>query len=207
MSKEAHESKRGTDNIEKLRLTVVEARREDIGRGIVRLDPETLREIGGSPGDVLEIQGRTTTVDKAMPTFKELRGQQVIQLDGVGRTNAGVALGQKVAINKVSHAVARRLALTPLGGGALHEHTARRLDGLAVKAGDRVRIALFGGSHRDFSVVRTEPDGPVIIHPDTLLSVDSVRGAHPARPKAPQKTLSPTMSLAAWSGKSQRSVR
>ena len=64
-------------------------------------------------------------------------------------------------------------SLAPLGGGALHEdeidHTARRLDGLAVKTGDRVRIALFGGSHRDFNVVRTEPDGPVIIYPDTLL--------------------------------------
>ena len=179
--------KDATENRERLRLTVVEARQEDIGRGIVRLDPETLKEIGGSPGDVLEIEGRVTTVAKAMPTFKELRGQQVIQLDGVGRTNAGVALGQKVAVNKVAHAVARRLTLTPLGGGALHddeiEHTARRLDGLAVKTGDRVRIALFGGNHRDFSVARTEPDGPVIIHPDTLLSVDSAEGAHPARPK------------------------
>ena len=188
MSKEVKEAKEGTDNREKLRLIVVEARREDIGRGIVRLDPETLKEIGGSPGDVLEIEGRATTVAKAMPTFKELRGQQVIQLDGVGRTNAGVALGQKVAVNKVVHAVARRLALTPLGGGALHddeiEYTARRLDGLAVKTGDRVRIALFGGSHRDFSVVRTEPDGPVIIHPDTLLSVDSVRGTSPGKTEA-----------------------
>ena len=101
--------KDATENRERLRLTVVEARREDIGRGIVRFDPETLKEIGGSPGDVLEIEGRVTTVAKAMPTFKELRGQQVIQLDGVGRTNAGVALGQKVAVNKVAHAVARRL--------------------------------------------------------------------------------------------------
>ena len=180
--------KDATENRERLRLTVVEARREDIGRGIVRLDPETLKEIGGSPGDVLEIEGRVTTVAKAMPTFKELRGQQVIQLDGVGRTNAGVALGQKVAVNKVAHAVARRLTLTPLGGGALHddeiEHTARRLDGLAVKTGDRVRIALFGGNHRDFSVARTEPDGPVIIHPDTLLSVDSARGGSPGKTEA-----------------------
>ncbi len=180
--------KEATENREKLRLTVVEARRDDIGRGIVRLDPETLKEIGASPGDVLEIEGRARTVAKAMPTFKEQRGLQVIQLDGVGRTNAGVALGQKVAVNKVAHAVARRLALTPLGGGALHddeiEYTARRLDGLAVRTGDRVRIALFGGSHRDFSVVRTEPDGPVMIHPDTLLSVDSVRGSSPGKTEA-----------------------
>ncbi len=168
------------DNGEKLRLTVAEARRDDVGRGIVRVDPETLRQIGASPGDVLEIEGRTKTVAKAMPTFKEARGQQVIQIDGVGRTNAGVALGQKASIKKVVHAVARRVVVAPMGVGALHEdeieHTARRLDGLAVKTGDRVRIALFGGNHRDFHIVRTEPDRPVIIHPETLLTVENARG-------------------------------
>ncbi|MGJ0453594.1 MAG: CDC48 family AAA ATPase [Methylocystis sp.] len=173
------------DNGEKLRLTVVEARRDDIGRGIVRIDPETLRKIGASPGDVLEIEGRAKTVAKAMPTFKDQRGQQIIQLDGVGRTNAGVALGQKALIKKVSHAVARRVVVAPLGAGALHEdeieHTARRLDGLAVRTGDRVRIALFGGNHRDFNVTRTEPDGPVMIHPDTLLAVEGARGGEQKR--------------------------
>jgi transitional endoplasmic reticulum ATPase len=173
-------AREATENGDKLRLTVAEARRDDIGRGIVRVDPETLKQIGASPGDVLEIEGRAKTVAKAMPTFKEQRGQQVVQLDGVCRTNAGVALGQKAAIRKVAYAVARRLVVVPLGGGALHEdeieHTARRLDGLVVKTGDRVRIALFGGSHRDFSVVSTEPDGPVMIHPDTLLAVERARG-------------------------------
>ncbi len=173
------------ENSETLRLTVVEARRDDVGRGIVRIDPETLRRIGASPGDVLEIEGRAKTVAKAMPTYKEQRGQQIIQLDGVGRTNAGVALGQKAAIKKVAHAVARRVVAAPLGAGALQEdeieHMARRLDGLAVKTGDRVRIALFGGSHRDFHVIRTEPDGPVMIHPDTLLAVESARGGAPSQ--------------------------
>ncbi len=175
-------------NGEKLRLTVAEARRDDVGRGIVRLDPETLRQIGAAPGDVLEIEGRTKTVAKAMPTFKEQRGQQVIQLDGVGRTNAGVALGQKAAITKVAHAVAHRVVVAPLGAGALHEdeieHIASRLDGLAMKTGDRIRIALFGGNHRDFNVVRTEPDGPVIIHPDTLLAVETARGSSSGKTEA-----------------------
>jgi transitional endoplasmic reticulum ATPase len=175
-------------NGEKLRLTVAEARRDDVGRGIARLDPDTLRQIGAAPGDVLEIEGRTKTVAKAMPTFKEQRGQQVIQLDGVGRTNAGVALGQKALIKKVGHAVARRVAMAPLSAGALHEdeidHMARRLDGLAMKTGDRVRIALFGGNHRDFQVVRTEPDGPVMIHPDTLLAVENARGGSSGKTEA-----------------------
>ena len=182
MSDEARE------NNEALRLTVEEARRDDVGRGIVRIDPETLRRIGASPGDVLEIEGRAKTVAKAMPTYKEQRGREIIQIDGVGRTNAGVALGQKAAIKKVAYAVARRVVAAPLGAGALQEdeieHMARRLDGLAVKTGDRVRIALFGGNHRDFHVIRTEPDGPVMIHPDTLLAVESARRGAPSQAAA-----------------------
>ncbi len=182
MSDEARE------NSETLRLTVDEARRDDVGRGIVRIDPETLRGIGASPGDVLEIEGRAKTVAKAMPTYKEQRGRQIIQIDGVGRTNAGVALGQKAMIKKVAYAVARRVVAAPLSAGALQEdeieHMARRLDGLAVKTGDRVRIALFGGNHRDFHVIRTEPDGPVMIHPDTLLAVESARRGAPSQAAA-----------------------
>jgi transitional endoplasmic reticulum ATPase len=176
------------ENSETLRLTVDEARRDDVGRGIVRIDPETLRRIGASPGDVLEIEGRAKTVAKAMPTYKEQRGRQIIQIDGVGRTNAGVALGQQAAIKKVAYAIARRVVAAPLGAGALQEdeieHMARRLDGLAVKTGDRVRIALFGGNHRDFHVIRTEPDGPVMIHPDTLLAVESARRGAPSQAAA-----------------------
>ncbi len=161
---------------ERPRLTVTEARREDVGRGIVRLDPDAMKLAGAAPGDVLEIEGRTKTVAKAMPTYKEQRGQGVVQLDGVIRTNAGVTLGQQVAVAKVGHADARRLVMAPLGAGPLNEddidYIAGRLDGLAVKTGDRVRAQLFGASHRDFQVVRTEPDGPVMIHPNTLLVME-----------------------------------
>ena len=106
---------------DRLRLTVIEARREDVGRGIVRLDPATLKEIGAAPGDVLAIEGRTRTVAKAMPSFREQRGQEVIQLDGVARANAGVTLGQKITIAKIAHAAARRVVMAPLGAGPLHE--------------------------------------------------------------------------------------
>ena len=164
---------------DRLRLTVIEARREDVGRGIVRLDPATLKQIGAAPGDVLEIEGRTRTVAKAMPSFKEQRGQEVIQLDGVARANAGAALGQKITVAKIAHAAARRVVMAPLGSGPLQEddidYIARRLDGLAMRTGDRVRTALFGNGHREFRVVRTEPEGPVMVQPSTLLVIEKAR--------------------------------
>ncbi len=171
---------------DRLQLTVIEARREDVGRGIVRLDPATLKEIGAAPGDVLEIEGRTRTVAKAMPTFKEQRGQKVIQLDGVARANAGITLGQKIAVAKVAHASARRVVMAPLGAGPLHaddiDYIARRLDGMAMRTGNRVRTALFGSGHREFRVVRTEPDGPVMVQPSTLLVIENARPSEGDQP-------------------------
>ncbi len=165
---------------EVLRLTVAEARREDIGRGIVRVDPDSLKQIHAASDDILMVQGRTrATVAKAMPTFREQRGQATIQMDGVTRVNAGAALGQQVSVSKSSHHLARRVALVPIGPGTIHDdeldHMARRLDGLAMHVGDRVRAALFGATYRDFQVSRTEPDGPVLIQPDTLLVIERAR--------------------------------
>lgn len=157
-----------------LRLTVIEARREDVGRGIARLDPEALKAIGAVPGDVLEIRGRGRTVAKAMPTFKEQRGQRAIQLDGVARSNAGVSLRQEIAVAKIAHATARRVVMVPLGplDDDDLDYIARRVDGLAMRSGDRVRTALFGNGHREFRVVRTEPDGAVMVQPSTLLAIE-----------------------------------
>lgn len=88
-------------------------------------------------------------------------------MDGVCRVNAGAALGQQVAVSKSNHHVARRVVLVPIGPSQIYEdeldYMARRLDGLAVHAGDRLRAALFGATHRDFHVSRTDPDGPVLI--------------------------------------------
>ena len=169
---------------ETLQLNVAEARREDIGRGIVRVDPDTLKLIKAAPGDILTVQGRTrTTVAKAMPTFKEQRGQSVIQMDGVTRVNAGAALGQPVTVSKTAHYPARRIVLVPVGPAQIQEdeldYMARRLDGLALHTGDRVRAALFGATHRDFDVSRTEPDGPVLIQSDTILVVERPRANAP----------------------------
>jgi transitional endoplasmic reticulum ATPase len=167
-----------------LRLTVIEVRREDVGRGIVRVDPDSLKRIGAAVGDILTLHGRSrTTVAKAMPTFREHRGQAVIQMDGVARVNAGAALGQQVSVSKADHHPARRVVLAPIGPSQIHEdeldYMARRLDGLAVHVGDRVRAALFGGAHRDFHVSRTEPEGPVLIQHDTLLVVERARADAP----------------------------
>ena len=46
-------------NAQDQKLVVSEARGEDVGRGIIRLDPQTMRTLSLSSGDTVEIVGDT----------------------------------------------------------------------------------------------------------------------------------------------------
>jgi len=52
---------------ETITLKVAEARSRDVGRGIGRLDPKDMEEMGVSVGDVIELEGKKRTVAKVMP--------------------------------------------------------------------------------------------------------------------------------------------
>ncbi|HLD29622.1 MAG TPA: AAA family ATPase, partial [bacterium] len=87
------QEKREKEDRECLSLKIAEADSKDVGRGLARMDPEDLERLGAQVGDIVEIQGKKTTVAKAMPAFKEVRGQGLVQIDGLIRTNAAIGLG------------------------------------------------------------------------------------------------------------------
>ena len=72
-----------------LKLRVTEALPKDMGRAFARMDPEDLQRLGLAIGEIAEVTGKRTTVCKAMPAYKEQRGQSRIQIDGLARENAG----------------------------------------------------------------------------------------------------------------------
>ncbi|MEM4186285.1 MAG: hypothetical protein QW801_03285 [Candidatus Caldarchaeum sp.] len=63
-----------------LSLRVAEARQRDIGRKIARVDSQGMKEIDLSPGDLIEITGRRTTVAIVWPPSKEADGQGIIRI-------------------------------------------------------------------------------------------------------------------------------
>ncbi len=54
-----------------VQLRVGDAKQRDVGRGIARLDQETMRKLGISAGDVLEITGKRATSAIAWPAYSE----------------------------------------------------------------------------------------------------------------------------------------
>jgi len=96
-----------------IKLKVMEALQEEAYKGIVRIDSETMKEIGVHPGDVVEIEGSRITVgivDRAYPTDV---GQSVIRMDGIIRRNAKTGIGENVKVKKADIKEAKSVTIAP----------------------------------------------------------------------------------------------
>jgi len=172
------------NNESTLKLKVTEALNKDVGRAFSRMGPEDMEKLGAAIGDIVEISGKRKTVCKAMPAYKELRGQCRVQLDGITRENAGVGLDESVSIRKIASRSAAKVILAPLTitpGDRDLNYIGSLLDGLPVVEGDRIRATLFGSRSADFRVETTSPKGPVLINPTTQLMIGKVREEEPGR--------------------------
>jgi len=149
-----------------IQLRVAEARTRDVGRGIVRIDRQSMRKLGVEPGDAVEIEGKKSTVAIVWPLPLEDEGVGIIRMDGIIRKNAGVTLGDVVKVRKAKLSPARRITLAPsfkLGIQVtpdLIEYVKSRLIGRPLKRGDVVEIPFFNTALQ-FTVVNTVPPGPV----------------------------------------------
>ena len=160
-----------------LMLRVAEARSRDVGRGIARLDPKDMADLGAEVGDIVKLSGKRSTAAKIMPAYAEDRGKSMIQIDGITRENAQVGIDEKVQVELVEHKMARSITLAPLGPTTALQrdrdtrYIGRLLEGLPLVEGDRVRATLFGARAADFRVVDTFPKDVVLIHPETVIKM------------------------------------
>jgi transitional endoplasmic reticulum ATPase len=173
----------GTATTAQVTLKVAEARLQDAGRGLARLDPADMARLSAPAGTVIQIAGSRIAAAKAMPAFRELRGRQLVQIDGVTRSNAGAVIGEKVTLSVVEAVSAHRVVLVPEGAPASRRVSAdqitRSLADMPVVAGSRVRVTGFGWRFQEYRVLETAPRGVVVIRPDTLIRLEAP-GAQPA---------------------------
>lgn len=159
-----------------LSLKVKEGLAKDVGRAIVRLDPEDMRRIDAQGGDILLLEGKRKTVAKAMPCYAEERGKSIIQLDGIIRENAGVGLDEKISVSKIVIQPATKVVLQPISGTLKTErdskYLASLLDGTPVMTGDRLRTVFFGMKPSEFKVLASVPDGAVVITSSTQIKLE-----------------------------------
>ncbi len=132
-----------------IKLTVKEANQDDIDRGIVRIDAETIQSLGIKRGEIVEIEGARKTVARVDRAYPMDIGQSIIRMDGSIRRNAKAGLDETVTLRKADVKDAKTIVVAPAQKGLViqgdPEFLKRGLIGKAVVKGDQVAL---GGSMR-----------------------------------------------------------
>ena len=150
-------------------LKVAEASHRDAGRGIARIDEETMRKLGVVSKDAVEIEGKNIATATVWPGYSPDSNKSIIRIDGNIRGNAGVAIDDKVRVKKTSMKEAKRITLEPtqpvrIAGG--ERYIARLLKGRPITKGQIIREEV-RGNPITFVVTNTVPLGVVIPQIDT----------------------------------------
>ena len=144
-----------------MKVKISAAQNKDIGRGIGRIDPKTMEELGAGVGDIIEIAGKRTTCVKVMPSFPEDRGKGTIQIDGIVRKNANVSINETVEIKAIAIPPVNSVVLQPLDSFLQKEVDSRLFEGIPVTNGDQIRLSMFGKTF-DFLICDATPEIGII---------------------------------------------
>src|SRR2546427_10644810 len=97
-----------------LSLKILESYTRDVGRGVARIDYESMDSLSASTGVVIEIKGKRRTVAKCLPLYPSDEGKGIVRVDVLVRNNAGVAIGDTVVVRKIKAGPAENVILDPL---------------------------------------------------------------------------------------------
>lgn len=160
---------KGLDSVQ---LRVAEAYHRDAGKGVARINVGLMGQLGLESEAVLEISGKEKTYARAWPGGPE-DPEDIIRIDGNTRANLGVAIDARVKVSKAQARAARKVVVSPtrqvrLIGGP--DYLLRMLQGRPVVKGEMLRLEMISNS-LNLAVVSTVPAGPVLITPDTIISI------------------------------------
>ena len=130
---------------------VAEALPKDVGRGLARLDPKDMAELGVEIGDVIEVTSQTDdgcarhadpcrTARQALDPDRRHHPRQ----RGGRRGRAGVSPARDGQEGEHDRIGAERCAGSCRGAGLEGRYLTRLLDGMPVVTGDRVRVNPIG---------------------------------------------------------------
>ena len=147
-----------------LSLKVLEAYTRDVGRGVARIDYDSMDSLGASTGDVIEIKGKRRTVAKCLPLYPSDEGKGIIRVDGLVRNNAGIAIGDTVAVKKIKAVAAEKIVVAPLEAipPIDERYLADALESVPLIKGDNVMVPYFGG-RLTFQVIGVTPAADAVL--------------------------------------------
>jgi len=147
-----------------LTLKVLEAYTRDVGRGVARIDYDSMDTLNASTGDVIELKGKRRTVAKCLPLYPSDEGKGIIRIDGLGRNNAGIAIGDTIEVKKIKAVAGEKIVVAPLEAipPIDERYLADALESVPLIKGDNVMVPYFGG-RLTFQVIGVTPAADAVL--------------------------------------------
>lgn len=144
-------------------------------RGKIRIDNKSMREIGVSTGDIVEIHGKRITAAVCWPSYPEDINRDIIRMDSVIRKNSGISLNDKVTIYKAKYTKATKVIFALSQANVSLElgfetFVKRKLIGYPMVTQDTIMIPVLGRA-MPFTVISSDPEGIVVITEDTQIQL------------------------------------
>ncbi|MFW9936373.1 MAG: CDC48 family AAA ATPase [Candidatus Thorarchaeota archaeon] len=175
-TKDNSNSEKSEKSPEKVTLRVQKAKKRDIGRNIIRIDPKTMEKLSIQTGDVIALFGKKESAGIAWPSYPQDNGLGIIRIDSRLRKNTGTSIDDTIEIRKVKALAAQSIVLAPASvkiraNPRFETFVKRKLNNYPVTIDDYIFISIGISREITFKVISLKPNGVSIIKPDTNLHI------------------------------------
>ncbi|MFW9958361.1 MAG: CDC48 family AAA ATPase [Candidatus Odinarchaeota archaeon] len=159
---------------EAIRLKVAAAMPKDQGRGIVRLNSDVRNHLKVRSGDYVLVKGSRETIAVCWPSLKEDEILDMVRMDGLIRSNAGVKLGEMVEVSSVNVPDATRVVIAPgqpvRFQPGFENYLKQQILNRPITKGDTILISSIGQGMQ-FTATAVAPGKYGRVTPDTTVEV------------------------------------
>ncbi|MCK4780323.1 MAG: AAA family ATPase, partial [Candidatus Lokiarchaeota archaeon] len=176
MSSKGNNSKEKDDDMPSVTLRVQKAKKRDIGRNIIRIDPKTMEKLKIQTGDVIAVNGKKESAGIAWPSYPQDNGLGIVRVDSRLQKNSGTRIDDTIEIRKVKAEVAQNVVLAPSNfpiknNPRFESFVKRKLNNYPITIDDYIFISIGISREITFKVISMRPNGVCIIKQDTILNI------------------------------------
>jgi transitional endoplasmic reticulum ATPase len=176
MSSKGNNSKEKDDDNPSVTLRVQKAKKRDIGRNIVRIDPKTMEKLNIQTGDVISINGKKQSAGIAWPSYPQDNGLGIVRVDSRLQKNTGSRIDDTIEIRKVKAEVAQHVVLAPSNFSIkidprLESFVKRKLNNYPITIDDYIFISIGISREITFKVINMRPKGVCVIKQESVLNL------------------------------------
>jgi transitional endoplasmic reticulum ATPase len=176
MSSKGNNGKEKEDETLSVTLRVQKAKKRDIGRNIIRIDPKTMEKLNIQTGDVISVNGKKESAGIAWPSYPQDNGLGIVRVDSRLQKNTGSRIDDTIEIRKVKAEAAQHVVLAPSNFSIkidprLESFVKRKLNNYPITMDDYIFISIGISREITFKVISMRPKGICVIKQDTILNL------------------------------------